>query len=79
MNTVGEGLDPPLRFIIRIFRNPPQTLSAYFSKAMTLLAEGKLSVGQIAVQCGFASEEYFYAFFKRATGQTPLQYRRNAH
>ena len=49
------------------------------SKAMTLLAEGKLSVGQIAARCGFASEEYFYAFFKRATGQTPLQYRRNLH
>lgn len=48
------------------------------SRAKTLLADGKLTVGQVAAQCGFASEAYFYAFFKRTAGQTPLQYRQAA-
>jgi AraC-like DNA-binding protein len=45
------------------------------SRAMRLLREGIQSVAGVAQLCGFASEEYFYSFFKRATGQTPLQYR----
>lgn len=45
------------------------------SRAMRLLREGVQSVAGVAQLCGFASEEYFYSFFKRATGQTPLQYR----
>lgn len=47
------------------------------SRAKALLCDGKLTVGQVAAQCGFESEEYFYAFFKRTAGQTPLQYRRS--
>ncbi len=35
----------------------------------------ELSVGQIALQCGFESETWFYPFFKRHTGQTPMEYR----
>ncbi len=35
----------------------------------------EVSVGQIALQCGFESETWFYPFFKRHTGQTPLEYR----
>lgn len=47
------------------------------SMAKALLREGMLSVGEIARQCGFSCEHYFYAFFKRSTGVTPLQYRRD--
>ena len=45
------------------------------SRAVALLDGGTLSVGQIATACGFSSEQYFHAFFKRMTGQTPLGYR----
>lgn len=47
------------------------------SRARALLRDTGLSVGEIATACGFGAEGYFYSFFKRATGQTPLQYRRS--
>ena len=31
---------------------------------------------EIAMLCGFESEYYFYSFFKRGTGKTPLAWRR---
>ncbi len=34
-----------------------------------------LSVSQIAEQCGFGSETYFFPFFKRCTGMTPMEFR----
>lgn len=43
--------------------------------ARKLLAEGKLSVSQIAYECGFNSPSYFNRIFKTATGQSPLQLR----
>ena len=48
------------------------------SKATQLLSATELSVSEIAARCGFSSEYYFYAFFKRETGKTPLQYRQGA-
>lgn len=47
------------------------------SRASALLADSTLSVAEVARLCGFDAEEYFYAFFKRATGVTPLQYRKS--
>ncbi|MBE6703492.1 MAG: helix-turn-helix transcriptional regulator [Ruminococcaceae bacterium] len=49
------------------------------SKAAHLLSTTALTVGEIAAKCGFSSAYYFHAFFKRATGQTPLRYRGNAN
>ncbi len=46
------------------------------SYAARLLRESKHTVGEIAEKCGFESEYYFYAFFKRNTGKTPMSYRR---
>ena len=48
------------------------------SKATQLLCSTTLTVGEIAADCGFSSEYYFHAFFKRMTEKTPLQYRRDA-
>lgn len=45
------------------------------SHSMSLLRDTELSVGDISAACGFGAEAYFYSFFKRATGQTPLHYR----
>ncbi len=38
----------------------------------------ELSIGEIAEICGFESETYFFPFFKKHTGQTPIEYRKNS-
>ncbi|MPQ47684.1 helix-turn-helix domain-containing protein [Marinifilum sp. N1E240] len=43
--------------------------------AKKLLAEGKLTVSQIAYECGFNSPSYFNKQFKASTGKAPLQLR----
>ena len=35
-----------------------------------------LSVSDIALMCGFKSENYFFPFFKKTVGKTPSEYRR---
>lgn len=44
------------------------------NQAKGLLLEKKLSIGEIAKQCGFENEIYFYSFFKKRTGYTPKKY-----
>ena len=42
-----------------------------------MLREGKLTVGEIALECGFNSFSYFSKTFKRFTGYTPSKYQKN--
>lgn len=37
----------------------------------------EMSVGDIAVRCGFENENYFFPFFKKSTGMTPAEYRKS--
>lgn len=46
-------------------------------KAMGLLCMAAPSIQQIAVQCGFRSEEYFRQVFRQQVGVTPLEYRKS--
>lgn len=46
--------------------------------AKKLLAEGSLTVSQIAYECGFNSPSYFNKQFKALTGKAPLQLRGQA-
>lgn len=46
-------------------------------QAKRLLRQSKHTVKEIAHACGFDNPEYFHLFFKKMTGQTPLQYRQN--
>lgn len=46
--------------------------------AKRLLAESDYSISQIAQTVGFSSQSYFSQSFKRVTGQTPAQYRRQS-
>jgi AraC family transcriptional regulator len=53
----------------------------YFSKrrvelATTLLREGRLSIAEIALRCGFANQSHFADVFRRALGVAPREYRR---
>ncbi len=50
--------------------------SCRINQAKGLLGtEPSLSVQEIAARCGFESEPYFFPFFKRHTGMTPVEYR----
>ena len=44
-------------------------------KAGKLLAETKLSNNEIAAECGFENVKYFYSWFRKKFGKTPLEYR----
>ncbi len=44
--------------------------------AKTALLESKVSITDVATRCGFSSQTYFCYRFKKATGKTPAQYRR---
>ncbi len=43
-----------------------------------LLASTSYSIAQISTQLGFSSQSYFSQVFKKATGETPVQYRKNS-
>lgn len=51
-------------------------LSVRLARAIELLNSTDLSVGEIAVSCGFCDIYYFSGFFKESTGLSPLEYRR---
>ena len=61
---VGIGLNEYITFV-RIIN------------AERLLRDGKLSITEIAAECGFDNIYYFSTLFKRHTGQTPTEYRKN--
>ncbi len=48
-------------------------------QAMEQLRDSELSVGDIAVNCGFTNINYFGDFFKKHVGKSPSEYRRFAY
>ncbi|MFZ2141294.1 MAG: helix-turn-helix transcriptional regulator [Xanthobacteraceae bacterium] len=44
--------------------------------AKAMIATGRASLGQIALDCQFSSQSSFTRAFRRATGMTPAEYRR---
>jgi len=47
------------------------------SKAKRLLVLDQLTIGEIAVELGFSSSQYFSTVFRQETGLTPSEYRRS--
>ena len=47
------------------------------SKALELLAVDELSVGQVALACGFSDEKYFSRTFKRMYGHPPSEMKKH--
>lgn len=45
-------------------------------KAKALILMGEYSLAQVALETGFCSQSHFTAVFKKSTGQTPAQYRK---
>lgn len=50
-------------------------LEIRLERAKVLLQDTELPVGEIAMQLGYEHAENFSAWFKRTTGEKPLQYR----
>ena len=48
--------------------------SVRLKRATQILIEGELSVGEVADETGFSSQQYFTFCFKKEFGQSPLQY-----
>lgn len=46
------------------------------NNAMSLLKYSNLSISRIANLCGFENEIYFYSFFKKHVGYSPLKFRK---
>jgi AraC-like DNA-binding protein len=47
--------------------------------ACDMLISSRLKISDIAASCGFDTEYYFYYFFKKAMGVTPLAYRKREY
>lgn len=47
------------------------------NKAVFMLKNSSCSISQIASTCGFSDQNYFSRFFKKHTGQTPGDFRKN--
>lgn len=63
----------------RTFGIPPKQYISRrrITRAKYLLWRTKLSVKEIAEQCGYENKYFFYRIFKKYTGATPSQYRKN--
>jgi AraC-like DNA-binding protein len=46
--------------------------------AEALLARSDLPIGDIALDCGFATSQHFSRVFKEVSGQTPIEFRRRS-
>lgn len=64
-NTVGVRFGDWLRYL-RVL------------KAQGMIRESKYSISRVAVECGFNNVRTFQRAFKRVTGVTPRQYRRES-
>ena len=65
----------------RSFGVPPKQYISLrrISRAKYLLCRTKVSVKEIAEQCGYENKYFFYRIFKKYTGVTPSQYRRTGN
>jgi transcriptional regulator GlxA family with amidase domain len=46
--------------------------------AEAVLANSDLPIGEVALECGFATIQYFSRVFREVTGQTPNEFRRQS-
>ena len=69
-------------YLIRIFRDTLGTTphayvnAARIRKAKLLLSTSNITADRVAYECGFADYAHFYRMFRRDTGCSPKEYRR---
>ena len=52
--------------------------SLRINRALELIGDPDLSVSEISEKCGFSDPYYFSKVFKKITGLTPTEYRKNS-
>lgn len=72
----------PSQFHERFLHETGYTPADYWSRrrlarAKELLADGSLSITDVALTLGFSTSQYFATFFRRFTGISPREYRRH--
>lgn len=79
---IADCVNISVRECLRCFHeilgiSPMQYLIKYrISTSAQLLADTNQNITEICIQCGFPSPSYFSKMFKRYTGTTPSEYRR---
>ena len=72
-------------YLSRLFTSHLDTTYSRFltgikiSHAMALLVNTKLTITEIAVQCGYGNSNYFSDAFKKIVGVSPLKYRKQTN
>lgn len=80
---IGKMLDLHPNYVNSIFKSftgiplHQYVLRVRISHAIELLLTGELSIGEIAINCGFCDIYHFSKCFKKAVGVTPSKYRTN--
>ena len=83
LSTIAEFLDLTPSYLSYLFKKETGTnIKEYIIKkklkgAETMLIYSDMKASDIAEYFNFSSQSYFIACFKKATGQTPRQYRKN--
>lgn len=81
---IAEGIGISERQLSRVFSAEGTSVAGFILKRRLDLAGsiltsrrgGRMSIGQIAQECGFSSQAYFARTFKERFGATPVQLRR---
>ncbi|WP_437943271.1 AraC family transcriptional regulator [Sorangium sp. So ce281] len=75
---VGYSPDHFSRLFKSAFHQTPHqyVISRRIEKAMTMLQDERLSIAEIALECGFSNQGHLTTAFKRRTGTTPGAYRK---
>ena len=82
LDNLCKGINYSKNYVIHVFKNkygvtPYQYfLDKKIEAAKTYLTHTNLSVGNIASTLHYADQQYFSSSFKKATGYSPLEYRR---
>lgn len=81
LDNLAEQVNLNKSYLVRLFKStygqtPMQMLfSLRMEKAYDLIINTNMSVSEIAFECGFASDSYFIAGYKKHFKETPLQTR----